>query len=485
MVDNNRSVLKTILESVPKVLSLAIRLPHLGGVTDIGGRGVKMYWPRETVRLMRLMPEQGIFLTGIENADPIVSGGLRRNQLKEAFDFESNYEQRLERISALGIKWLRFGLPYSQAHLGPSEYNFELMDKVMRKCRELGITIIADMLHFGLPEWQHKQHPDQKFFQNPEFPSWFAQYAEAFARRYSDIRHYTMVNEPMVTAYLSSKTGLWNEQIETPWHDDKHFIRAVTNIARAAILGRQKIEQIWFESGRSGQPLFVQNESFELALAAPGSEREAEADRFNLRRFSALDLIFGHRDEIMANYLLSQGMSAEQYDWFMSNGTTAATILGIDHYPWCIHTLEADRIVDNTPAQPYQLRELVREYWQRYPLPLLHTEVNGQPEFAESLCQQTYDVLKQLSDEGYPVIGMGWYGDELQIGWQAVMSPKIGPNYLDEYPVGLHYKGQVQPVAALFSQLGQQGIKNSAPRGQDLWSYWGGIFKANSIKRQN
>lgn len=412
-------------------------------------------WPTETIRLVAQMPQRGIFLTGIENADPFVEG-TRRNQLQEAHDFYVNYEKRLERIKELGINWLRFGPPYSTAHLSKDQYDFSFTDKVIKKCEELEIELVADLLHFGLPDWLHHQDPDAPYFQNLYFPVEFARYAATFAASYPQIKYYTPVNEPFVTAFISAKLGMWNEQLYgRDWQDDRYFVRAAANISKAAVMARKAIEQVWVDQKREGEPVFVQNESFELAVAMPGSNREAEAHQFNLRRFVCLDLILGYRDEAIKKYLVSQGLPEAEYEWFMAEGSTKKTILGIDHYPWCIHELHADKSVDHDISKPYKLFELIQEYWERYPLPLLHTEVNGLPEHAEKLCQETYDVLARLRQEGYPVLGMGWYGDDLQVGWHVLMR---GPQSFEEYPVGLYYKGEPQPVSKLYAELSKNGF---------------------------
>lgn len=450
--------IQLLKKKLPEIFSLEIKLPSLKGISDITDRGVKKHWPEETVRIISLLPEEGIFHTGIESSDPIVEG-VRRNQLKEAHDFFANYEQRLERIHALGIKWLRFGIPYSMGHPAPGKYDFDLFEKVSAKCSELGITIIADLLHFGLPDWLHAEDGENPFFQNLKFPEAFAEYARQFALHFPSINFYTIINEPFVTANLSAKLGLWNETRRSDWQDDRDFVRAIKNIARAAILARKAIEGVWEETARKSELLLVQNESFETAIAAPGSGREAEAKRFNLRRFAALDLIFAHRDPLMEHYLIEQGMSAIEYDWFMQNGSTTKTILGIDHYPWCVYILSPNEQMELDPLARYQLYELAKVYWQRYPLPLLHTEINGPPELAVAICQKTYDVIRQLRQEGYPVVGMGWYGDEYQVGWQYALA---GPDKYQEYQVGLYYKGELQPVASLFHDIIQQGLAAQA-----------------------
>lgn len=410
-------------------------------------------WAPETERIVHLFPEQGIFLTGIEGSDPHVDG-VRRNQLREAHDFYTHYYDRLGAIRSLGITWLRFGMPYSEVHVGPHTYDFTFMDKVVARCEEIGITIMADLLHFGLPDWLHASQ-SERYFQNPDFPEAFAAYARVFAKRYPKIQYYTLVNEPFVTAHFSAKLGLWNEHKHSSWHDDRAFLSAVGNIARAAILARREIEDVWQLDERQAPLLFVQNESFEAAHAAEGSGREAEATRFNLRRFAPLDLIFGHHDPVMEAYMLEQGVAKETYDWCMTHGRSDRTILGIDHYPTCIHTYLHDRTIDHTPSHAYQLGAITRDYWERYPLPLLHTEVNAWPDHAETLCQLTYEALAELRRDGYPVLGMGWYGDDLQIGWHVAMR---GAEGYQENPVGLHMRGVPQPVAHCFRKLNEQGF---------------------------
>src|SRR5947207_3202785 len=109
----------------------------------------------ETKRLVHKLNQlepHGLFATGIENSDPWIDG-LRRNQLSEAFDFTTHYKERLDNIKKLGIPYLRFGVVLSQIWPEENRYDFELLDKVIGYCQKLSITLILDLLHFGLPEW--------------------------------------------------------------------------------------------------------------------------------------------------------------------------------------------------------------------------------------------------------------------------------------------------------------------------------------------
>ena len=62
--------------------------------------------------------------------------------------------------------------------------------------------------------------------------------------------------------------------------------------------------------------------------------------------------------------------------------------------------------------------------------------------------------LRKLKDHGYPVIGMSWFGDEVQVGWHYALT---GPNGKEETLAGLFYKGKEQPVAAYFCELMKKG----------------------------
>ncbi len=62
------------------------------------------------------------------------------------------------------------------------------------------------MCHFGVPDWVGN-------FQNPDFPVYFVEYAEAFAERFPDLVYYTPVNEIFIAATFSGLYEWWNERL--------------------------------------------------------------------------------------------------------------------------------------------------------------------------------------------------------------------------------------------------------------------------------
>ena len=121
----------------------------------------------------------------------------------------------------------------------------------MHRLRDLGITVIADLCHFGVPSWLGG-------FQDPAFPVLFAEYARAFARRYPWIRHFTPVNEIFIAANFSALKGWWNECEKS----DAAFVRAIRNLCMAHELA---VEAILSERPDA---IIVQGESIEHFHAA-------------------------------------------------------------------------------------------------------------------------------------------------------------------------------------------------------------------------
>lgn len=147
------------------------------------------------------------FCTGIENSAPVIpgrDGRPHRIDQMAASGHERRWREDFHLVRELGLRCLRYGTPYYRTRAGPGRYDWSFADAAFGELRRLGIVPIADLCHCGLPDWLGD-------FQNPDFPRYFAEYAEAFARRYPWIWLYTPVNEMLVTAEYSALRGFWNE----------------------------------------------------------------------------------------------------------------------------------------------------------------------------------------------------------------------------------------------------------------------------------
>ncbi len=374
-----------------------------------------------------------LFATGIECSYPTIDGGkIRRDQLAECGHYE-HFKEDFRLVSELGLKYLRYGLPLHKVYLAPGKFDWSFADEAMAEIRRLGIVPILDLVHFGVPDWMGD-------FQNPDLPLLLSDYAEAVAKRYPWVRFYTPVNEMYVTARVSALDGIWNEQLKTP----KAFVTAVKHIAASCImmthcLARQRNDLI-----------MVQSESAEFThemKAVPSPETRLR----NQLRFIALDLLYGHPpDAQVCMYLLDNGMTRAEYDWFMAGEPPGHQIVGLDYYGRNETIIKPDGSTCNA-EDGLGWASIAREYYQRYRKPIMHTETNDfDPNRAPCWLWKQWANLLSLRSEGVPVLGFTWYSLIDQIDWSIELAEKKG--IVDA--CGLYdLKRQPRPVAASYRML--------------------------------
>ena len=352
-----------------------------------------------------LSPNNFLFATGIECSYPkIHNGSLRRDLLAECGHYD-HWRRDLQLVKELGLKVLRYGLPYHKIHLGPGRYDWAFADTVMAEIRRLKLVPILDLLHFGVPDWLGD-------FQNPELPIHFADYAGAVAERYKWVRYYTPVNEIYVSARASAKLGLWNEQLKT----DRGFVTALKNLVAASIMATQQIAQ------RRNNVIIVQSESAEYMHDARVVPDPAIA-LTNKLRFLALDLLYARPpDADVCMYMLDNGLTRKEYDWFMKGEPPGYQIMGCDYYG----RNEQMRLPDGSMQQAEDVfgwYALTRDYYNRYHKPVMHTETNVfEAERAPAwLWKQWLNVLR-IRRDGVPVLGFTWYSLTDQIDWDTELA---------------------------------------------------------------
>ena len=350
-----------------------------------------------------------MFATGIECSYPTIDQGrVRRDQLAECRHYAC-WREDLELVRDLGLKVLRYGLPYHVVHRAPGVFDWEFADQVMGGMRRLGITPILDLLHFGVPDWLGD-------FQNPELPVHFADYADAVAARYPWVRYYTPVNEIYVTAKMSAKDGAWNEQLRT----DRGFVTAIKHATAASILATHRI------AARRPDCVIVQSESAEYTHEAR-SEPSREVRLKNKQRFIPLDLLYAHApDADVCMYLMDNGLTRAEYEWFMKGEPPGYQVMGNDYYGRneCIVTPDGAQVMAED-VMGWHL--ITREYYERYKKPVMHTETNvfDAGEAPTWLWKQWVNVLRMRAD-GVPVLGFTWYSLTDQVDWDTGLAEQNG-----------------------------------------------------------
>ncbi len=371
------------------------------------------------------------FATGIENSYPTLRSGKRIDQMEKCGHY-ARWEEDFELVREMGLGALRYGPAYYRTHVGPDRYDWSSADEPMERLRTLGVEVIADLCHFGVPDWLDG-------FQDPAFPVLFAEYARAFAKRYPWVRYYTPVNEIFVCANFSALRGWWNECRKS----DRAFVRAMRNLCMAHELA---VEAIISERPDA---IIVQGESVEHFHAA-GREAQQLADHMNAVKFLSLDLTLGHElAPGMARFLNQHGVTSNDLSFFREKRVPEQRWIGLDYYPTCEYRL-ASTGRRTTNWKGHGFRKLAAEYYDRYRKPLFHCETNRVSRFAVDWLRQQWEDVQALRAAGIPMTGFTWYSLTDQIDWQHALRVERD----DLHPVGLYDLGRkLRPVGEAFRDL--------------------------------
>ena len=391
-----------------------------------------------------------MFGVGIECSYPVIKDGRRVDQL-EATGHYDQWERDLELVNLMSLRYLRYGPPIHKIWLGPGRYDWAWFDRVMEVIRYRHIVPIIDLLHFGLPDWL-KGEGEETWFQNPGWPQHFADYADAFAERYPDVQFYTPVNEIYVTALFSGLYGWWNECLQS----DTAFVVNVKHCVRASHLAMRRILE------RRPEAIFVFSESTEYVH--PGSPGVVEVARLmNERRFLSLDLLFAH--DVSASiyrYVTAGGMTEDEYAEFMVQGDLKShCVMGTDYYITNEHVLHADGHATRV-GDVYGYYVITRQYYDRYRVPVMHTETNRAERHAVEWLWKEWTNLLRLRDDGVPVIGFTWFGLIDMKDWDsALTNPRGRTNTVGLYDLNRKPRKVAKAYRELIEQYGHMTISGS------------------------
>ncbi|HEX2528452.1 MAG TPA: hypothetical protein VHL31_19400, partial [Geminicoccus sp.] len=287
----------------------------------------------------------------------------------------------------------------------------------------------------GLPDWLGS-------FQNPDFPRHFAEYARAFAERYPWVHLFTPVNEIFITAMFSARYGWWNERLFT----DDAFVRAIKHLCQANVLAMEAILKV------RPTATFIQSESSEY-FHAEDPECLAQCRFLNEKRFLPLDLTYGYPlSASMFEYLLGNGMKAEDYHWFAQHRVKANCIIGTDYYETNEHLVACDGGT-SASGEIFGYYILCRQYFDRYRLPMMHTETNIVEPRSVAWLRKEWANMVRLKQDGIPIVGFTWYSLTDQVDWDTALREDAGRvNRLGLFDLDR----KIRPVGELYRALIRQ-----------------------------
>jgi beta-glucosidase/6-phospho-beta-glucosidase/beta-galactosidase len=374
-----------------------------------------------------------LFGTGIENSYPRLPDGRRVDEMAKTGHYD-RWQEDFALVRELGIPALRYGPAYYRTNPAPGRYDWSSADDQMEWLRTSGVTVIADLCHFGVPDWMSG-------FNDPAFPVQFADYARAFARQYRFVHHFTPINEMYIAAKFSAMLGWWNEGLT----GEAAFAATLRNVCLAHELA---VEAIVAERPDA---LIVQAESFERYEPGDDSPGAAEQARFwNEVRFATLDLTFGRRPSPTVAALLARGgATTSDFAFFRERRAVRNRRLGLDYYATGEQVIDAAGAALPT-AQRLGLAALARTYYQRYGVPLWVTETNRVTELAVEWLEEQWSQVRSLELSGVPVVGFTWFPLTDVVDWRHSLRLDRG----DVDPIGLcDLNRVVRPVGRAFAAL--------------------------------
>ena len=127
----------------------------------------------------------------------------------------------------------------------------------------------------------------------------------------------------------------------------------------------------------------------------------------------------------MYQYLLDNGMTREEYEWFGQHHVKASCVMGNDYYVTNEHLVHSDGTW-TASGEVFGYYVITHQYYQRYRLPVMHTETNIAEPDAVTWLHKEWANLFRLREDGVPIIGFTWYSLTDQVDWDSALRDDAG-----------------------------------------------------------
>jgi beta-glucosidase/6-phospho-beta-glucosidase/beta-galactosidase len=386
-----------------------------------------------------LPPADFIWAVGIEDTaigTPIRDGGrsLDEYQLTEHYD---RWRSDLELIGALGCNVVRYGLPWYRLNPAPGQWDWAWLDDVLNYAvTQVGLTVIADLVHYGTPNWLPGA------FADPGYPDAIAEFGGAVAQRYGNlIRHYTPLNEPLVTASFCGQRAVW-----PPYGTGN---QGWARVVLGAVSGMQRTVQAIRRAQHDA--VIVHVEATNVLTTQDESLRD-ELRHNQMRSLLPTDLFLGrvNREHPMYQWILEQGVPTGLLREVHDNGQQP-DLIGVNYYPQlsCRELVQHNDevvavVVDGGRAG---LETVLDQFYGRYGLPLLvaETGVDGPTSHHIDWLNTSVDAVLEARDRGVPVVGYTWWPLYDFVDWSWASAGRTVEEFFVRETVG-DKAGQLVPV---------------------------------------
>lgn len=344
-----------------------------------------------------------MWCVGIEDTalgTPLRDGGRSLDEYELTGHYE-RWRKDLELVAGLGCNALRYGIPWYRVNPAPERWDWQWIDDTLNHAAgNLGLKVIADLVHYGTPTWLSGSFTDERY------PDAVAEYSAQFAARYAGlVDEITPVNEPLVTASFCGRRAVW-----PPYESgDSGWARVVVGVAD----GLQRAVAAIRSANPAARIAHVEAASLSRT-DDPSLQDHVEA--LSLRKFLPTDLLVGdvRAEHPMHGWLVEHGITVNTLDRLQRCGVRPDTI-GVNYYP----TLSGRQLVRHeggvvelaSPTGAAGLATVLTEYHRRYGLPvwLSETALDGTPDEHIAWLRDSVRAVEELCTDGVPVVGHTWW----------------------------------------------------------------------------
>jgi hypothetical protein len=364
--------------------------------------------------IVKLFPEgrpSFEFLTGFEGTRIV---GTPTDVL-ETTAHTSRFAADLECLHEDGLRTFRACIPWHSVEKIRGIYDWKWVDAYLEKAQSLGLRVIADPLHHtSFPDWL------KGGFADPELKETYMRFLTTFARRYPQVKDYTVMNEPFVTSWLAGHCGIWH-----PYHEGHaRFVPILMNICEMICECSEMLK------AEVPDLKLVHVDTCERHTALD-KQSISHAAQSNMLRFAVLDLILGNVDSLhpLHDYLLAHGLTREKIAWFKSHATTI-DVLGLDYYSHSERAWTAKGAAAEYDVVGF--KNVALEYAERfaYAYPIMLTETNLRGRVSDRLSwlkymvEQCEELQQELATHKTHFLGFCWYPYIDSTDWCHLVSGK-------------------------------------------------------------
>ena len=342
------------------------------------------------------------WLAGIEDTciDPPAGSGMSSLDEYDLTGHTDAWRDDLEAARDLGATAVRYGVEWPKTNPAEGEFDWTMLDERLAFAAGLGLTVVADLVHYGTPTWLADA------FADPRYPAAVAEFAGRFAERYRGVvDHLTPLNEPVTTASFAGLRGVWPPAL-TGWSGWTTVVLGIVEGMAASIRAIRRA---------NADAVIVHVEASALYSAADARlDREATL----LTRVGMLptDLLLGRvdRSHPMHDWLRANGADADRLDRLRIDPPDI-DILGVNYYPDLSprQLIEVDGRVDQIAVNRggEGLLDSLRSFSSRYGLPLLITEtsIEGDDDVRGAWVDASVRAVRRAIDDGLDIRGYTWW----------------------------------------------------------------------------